>query len=183
MILETTRALIRLFKTVEPNTQLSAGSIVELAKLPAVILSGPILQEVKRKRRDGERLTVIDKESNTAIREVPPRWYDLQFNVAFSCESSIDFLKLVWNCSVLSQQYPLLQAVGEERTREYSWEWRVPPALQTVPNVSQIVEGRGEITVYDVEVYGNLRESVPLIRVVEIDIETPKGADKVTIGE
>ncbi|MDR1977930.1 MAG: hypothetical protein LBQ42_04275 [Synergistaceae bacterium] len=183
MILETTRALVQLFKTVEPNTHLSQGSIVELAELPAVILSGPVAQEVSLRQRDGERITAIDKESGIAIRDLPPRWYNLQFNVAFSCTAIMDLLRIMENCSRLPQRHPLLQAVGEERRREYSWAWKTFPAVQAAPNVSEVAEGRGELTIFDVEVYSDLRETVPLIRVVEIDIEMPKGADKVTIGE
>ena len=181
MILETTRTLVQLFKTIEPNTHLSAGSIVELAKLPAIILSGPVAQEIKRRQRDGERLTVIDKENFVAIHEKPPRWYNLQFSVAFSCEAAMDLLRIMESCSRLPQRAPLLKAVAEERTREYSWEWRVFPAVQTVPNVSEVVEGRGELTVYDVEVYSDLREITPLIRVVDIEMEMPEGADRVRV--
>ncbi len=50
MILETTTALVQLFKTIEPNTHLLAGSIVELANLPAIVLTGPVLHEVLRRR-------------------------------------------------------------------------------------------------------------------------------------
>jgi hypothetical protein len=183
MILETTRALVQLFKEIEPNTHLSPGSIVELAKLPAIILSGPIAVEVTRRQRDGERITVVDVENGIAVRDKPPRWYNLQFSVAFSCNATIDLLQIMENCSRLPQAHPLLQAVGEERTREYSWAWKTFPAVQAVPNVSEVVEGHGELTIYDVEVYGDLRETVPLIRVIEIDVETPKGTDKIKIGE
>ena len=40
MIEETTRELIKLFRErIEENTVLSAGSIVEIAKLPVIVLS------------------------------------------------------------------------------------------------------------------------------------------------
>jgi hypothetical protein len=183
VILATTRTLVQLFKSVEPNTHLSPGSIVELARLPAIILTGPILSEVKKRQRDAERITVIDKENYQAVREKPPRWYDMQFNVAFSCVSSLELLHIIEECSRLPQKNPLLLATGEERSREYSWAWRVFPAMQTTPNVSEVVEGRGELTVYDVEVYSDVREMTPLIRVIDIDLEMPSGMDKVTIGE
>jgi hypothetical protein len=183
VILETTRTLVQLFKEVEPNTHLSPGSIVELAELPAIVLSGPIAQEVKRRQRDGERITVIDEENGEAVREKPPRWYNLQFIVMFSCTAVADILRIMESCSRLPQKHPLLRAADGERVREYSWAWRTFPAVQSFPNVSEVVEGRGELTVYDVEVYGDIRETVPLIRIVEIDMETPQGADKLRIGE
>jgi hypothetical protein len=183
MILETTRALVQLFKGVEPNTHLSSGSIVELAKLPAIILIGPVVQEVARRQRDGERITVVDEDNGTAIRDKPPRWYNLQFDVTFSCTATMDLLRIMESCSRLPQKNPLLRATSAERARDYSWAWKTFPSVQTVPNVSEVVEGRGELTIYDVEVYSDLRDVVPLIRVIEINVETPKGTDKLKIGE
>ncbi len=71
MIEETTRELIKLFrKYVEENTVLSAGSIVEIAKLPVIVLNGPTLTEKKRLMRDPERITVIDEEAGKAITSI-----------------------------------------------------------------------------------------------------------------
>lgn len=170
MIIETAKALIQLFKTVEPNTHLSMGNVVELATLPAVILDGPVLQEVTRRQRDAEKITAIDPGNMAAVREKPPRWYNLQFNVAFSDETKFGLLALLERFSRLAQGSRLLLAVGEERTREYSWMWRVPPSANTEPNVSEIAEGRGELIVHDVEVYGDIRETIPLIRVIELGL-------------
>ena len=169
MILAATRALIQLFKSMEPNTHLSPGSIVELATLPAIILTGPVVHEVFRKQRDAERITAIDEDSRIAVHEKPPRWYNMQFNVAFSCAASMDLLKFLEACSRLPQQYPVIKAEGEERTREYSWSWKTFPSAYPAPNVSEVIEGRGELMVYDVEVYSDMREIVPLVEVFDVD--------------
>ena len=88
MIVETTRALIELLRNkIEANTVLSAGAITEISRLPVVVLSGPTLREKKRLMRDPARITKIEEEK--AIREVPPRWYDLLFDVSLACESKI----------------------------------------------------------------------------------------------
>lgn len=64
MIEETIRELIRLFREhAEENTVLSAGSIVEIAKLPVIVLNGPTLTEKKRLMRD---LRVSSAESSSA---------------------------------------------------------------------------------------------------------------------
>jgi hypothetical protein len=170
MIAATTRALIRAFRSIEPNTHLAQRSIVELETLPAVVLTGPLLQEVLRRRRDAERITAVDLEAGHAVREKPPRWYNMRFNVAFSAESNIDLLETIAKCSKLPQRVPLLRAEGAERIREYSWRWSAFPSASTAPNVSEVCEGRGELTVEDVEVYSDIRELVPLIRVVELDL-------------
>jgi len=180
---ETTRALVRLFKSIEPNTHLSAGSIVELARLPAVVLSGPVAVEKKRLARDAERLTAIDMEEMEAAREVPPRWYDLQFDVALSCRSTLELVEMMERCSRLVQASPLLTAEGGGRVRRYVWAWRTPPGVRDAPDISQVAEGRGELAVFDVEAYSGLREISPLIRVVDIGIESPDGTDEVKIGE
>ena len=174
MILATTRALVQLFKSMEPNTHLSQGSIVELAKLPAIILTGPVVSEVLRRQRDAERITVIDENNRIAVHEKSPRWYNMQFGVALSCAANMDLLKLMESCSRLPQQYPVIKAVGEERTREYSWGWRSFPSAYPAPNASEVIEGRGELMVYDVEVYSDLRETVSLVEAFElgeIDVE------------
>ena len=171
MIVETTRALIRTFRTVEPNTHLAQRSITELDQLPAVVLTGPLVQEVTRRRRDAERITAIDIANEHAAREVPPRWYALRFNVAFSAESNIDLLGVIEGCSKLPQRVPLLRAEGAERIREYSWRWSTFPSVSNAPNISEVCEGRGELIVDDVEVYSDIREIVPLI--VTIRLDTP----------
>ena len=183
MILETTRALIKLFRTVEPNTHLSAGNIVELAELPAVVLSGPVAVEKKRLMRDPERITATDMEAHTVVKEVPPRWYDLQFSVVFSCKSTLELMGLMEKCSRLAQGCKLLRAEGEERTREYLWGWQRPPGVYNVPNISEVCEGRGDIVVYDVEVYSGIRETVPLIQAVDIEMDAGQGRDNLRIEE
>ncbi len=183
MIVETTRALVRLFRTVEPNTHLSAGGIVELAKLPAIVLSGPIATEKKRLMRDSERITAIDLESKVAVREVPPRWYDLRFSVAFSCKSTAELLELMEKLSRLGQGFKVLKAEGKERTREYLWSWQMLPSVYNEPNISEVCEGRGDLIIYDVEVYSGIRENVPLIRSVDLTFDTGMGEDHIRVEE
>ena len=172
MIEGTTRELIKLFREhVEENTVLSAGSIVEIATLPVIVLNGPTLTEKKRLMRDPERITVIDEAAGQAIREVPPRWYDLRFDVNISCESSLDLVGLIEKCSRVNQGYALLTAKNDERERQYIWRWETPPQVSTTPNISQVAQGRAGIIVYDVEVYSGIREVWPLIEKVSVDID------------
>lgn len=171
MITETTRALIKLFKGLEPNTHLSAGSIVELAELPAIVLSGPVATEKKRLMRDPDRIVAYDYENGVAVKEIPPRWYDLTFNAAFSCKSTLELVELMERCSRLAQSHKLLTAEGEERTRQYLWAWQRPPSVYNVPNVSEVCEGRGDLIVYDVEVYSDIRETVPMITKVSLELK------------
>lgn len=153
MIDETTRELIKLFrKQVEENTVLSAGSIVEIAKLPVIVLNGPTLTEKKRLMRDPDRITVIYEETSQAIREIPPRWYDLRFDVNISCENNLALVKLIEKCSRVNQGYLLLTATNDNRERQYLWRWETPQQVSTTPNISQVSQGRAGIIVYDVEV-------------------------------
>ena len=175
MIEEATRALIKLFREhVEENTVLSAGSIVEVAKLPVIVLNGPALTEKKRLMRDPERITVIDEEAGQAIREIPPRWYDLRFDVNISCESNLELVNLFEKLSRVNQAHMLLTAKNEERERQYVWSWEIPPQVSTNPNISQVSQGRAGIIVYDVEVYSGIREVWPLLEKVSIDIDNSK---------
>ena len=172
MIEETTRELIKLFREhIEENTVLSAGSTVEITKLPVIVLNGPLLTEKKRLMRDPERITAIDEKSGQAIREVPPRWYDLKFDVNISCESSLALVKLIEKCSQVNQGYSLLTAANNERKRQYLWRWETPLQVSTIPNISQVAQGRAEIIVYDVEVYSEIREVWPLIEKVSVEID------------
>ena len=172
MIEETTRELIKLFREhVDENTVLSAGSIVEIAKLPVIVLNGPVLTEKKRLMRDPERITVIDEEAGQAIREIPPRWYDLRFDVNISCESNFALVKLIEKCSRFNQGYSLLTAKNDERERQYLWRWETPPQVSTTPNISQVSQGRAGIIVYDVEVYSEIREVWPLIQNVSVEMD------------
>ncbi len=172
MIEETTRELIRLFREyVEENTVLSAGSIVEITELPAIVLNGPTLTEKKRLMRDPERITVIDGESGEAAREIPPRWYDLYFDVNISCESNLALVSLIEKLSRLNQGYYLLTAKNEERKRQYLWRWETLPQVSTTLNISQVAQGRARLIVYDVEVYSEIREVWPLIEKVSVELD------------
>ena len=170
MIVETTRTLIKMLRSeICENVVLSAGNIVELSKLPAIILNGPALSEKKRLAHDSERIYAIDLENEIAVSEVPPRWYDLRFGVNISCESSLAMLDFIEKFSRLSQQKRLLKAVNELREREYLWEWRTLPGLDTDPNISQVFQGHGEIVIYDVEIYSGIQEIWPLIKKVNVE--------------
>ena len=172
MIEETTRELIRLFRAnIEQNTVLSAGSIVEISTLPAVVLNGPALSEKKRLMRDPERITAIDEAAGQAVREIPPRWYDLRFDVNISCNSSLELVTLFEKLSRLNQAHPLLTAKNDLRERQYLWRWETPPHISTTPNISQVSQGRAGIIVFDVEFYSNIQEVWPLIQSVKADID------------
>lgn len=172
MIEETTRALAELFREyAEKNTVLSAGSIVETSNLPVIVLNGPILTEKKRLMRDPERITAIDYEAGKAIREIPPRWYDLRFDVNISCENYWEILSLFEKLSRLNQEYPLLFAKNNERECKYLWRWETPPRVSTTPNISQVYQGNAGIIVYDVQVYSEIREVWSLIQKVSVEIE------------
>ena len=172
MIEETTRELIKLFRErIEQNTVLSAGSIVEIAKLPVIVLNGPLMTEKKRLMRDPERITAIDTEAGKAIREVPPRWYDVRFDVNMTCASSLELIALMEKCSRANQACPLLTAKNDERERQYLWRWEKFPDTVTTPNISQVYQGRGELIVYDVEIYSGIREVWPLIEKIQIEVQ------------
>ena len=171
MIVETTRALIRMLReNINSNVILSAGSILEISKLPVLVLSGPDLTEKKKLAHDGDRITAIDLENLQAVREIPPRWYDLKFNVNVSCESNLELLEMIEAFSRLNQSNRVIQAVNDERERNYTWGWRVMAGSDVSPNISQVYQGKGTITVYDVEVYSNIREYWPLIRKISTEI-------------
>ena len=170
MIIETTRALIKLLRaSFFENVVLSAGSIVEIAELPAIILHGPTMTEKKRLMRDAERLCIIGDD--TAAYEIPPRWYDLHFNLNISCQGNLELIETFEKFSRINQQYPLLKAVSEDRERYYSWFWNTLPSSAIDSNISQVYQGRGELTIYDVEVYSNIREIWPLIAKVQAEFD------------
>lgn len=172
MIVETTRSLVRMLREqINNNVVLSAGSIVEISTLPVIVLSGPDLTEKKKLAHDGDRMTAIDLDNLEAVYEIPPRWYDLRFNVNISCSSNLELLEMIEAFSRLNQSNRIIQAKNDKRERYYSWSWRVMACSDISPNISQVYQGKGVIIVYDVEVYSNIRESVPLIRKVIADIE------------
>jgi len=170
MIVETVRALIKMLKSeLCENVVLSAGNIVEISKLPVIILNGPVLQEKKRLARDPDRISVIDEENEVAVLEVPPRWYDLRFDVNISFDNSLSMLEFIEKFSILAQKNRLIKAVNDLRERQYIWAWRTLPGLDTKPNISQVFQGRGEIVIYDVEVYSGIQEVWPLIKKVNVE--------------
>ena len=170
MIVETTRALIKMLRgSVNSEVVLSAGSIVEITKLPVLILNGPELTEKKKKMRDPEVMTSIDIESLQDVREMVPRLYDLRFAVNVTCESNLALLEMIEGLSRLNQAQKVIRAVNEDRVREFSWDWRVMAGSDVSPNISQVYQGKGSIVIYDVEVYSNIREYWPLIREIQVD--------------
>ena len=171
MIFETTRELRKLLqKQTEVKTVFSAGSIVEISTLPVIVLNGPTLTEKKRLMRDPVRITVIDNENGQARREVPPRWYDLHFDVNISCDDYWEMLRLFEKLSRINQSDSLLTAKRGERERKYLWRWELPPQVSTIPNISQVHQGRAGIIIYDVEVYSGIYEELRLIEKVNADI-------------
>ena len=175
MITETVRALIKLFREeIFDNVILSAGNIVEISKLPVLILNGPTLHEKKRLARDSERIVAIDLDESKAIYEVPPRWYDLHFDISISCKSNLELIELIEKLSRLNQKNKLITAKNKSRERQYTWEWHNMAGFATDPNISQVFQARGEIVIYDVEVYSGIQEVWPLIRKIKIDIEQDK---------
>ena len=179
MIEETTRELIRILREEffpedltetdenKKHVNLSAGSITQLSTLPAIILYGPVLTEKKRLMRDPERITEIDEEAGQAKREVPPRWYDLRFDVNISCESNIELLRLFEKLSRLNQRKSLLM-------NKYLWRIETPLQNTTNPNISQIYQGRAGIIIYDVEIYSEIFDVYPLIKKVDVEINQDK---------
>ena len=172
MILETTQALIKLLReNIEQNTTLSAGAITEISTLPAIVLTGPSLTEKKRLMRDPERITAIDYEAGVAAREIPPRWYDLRFDVSVACESNLGLLELIEKFSRLNQSHITLTAKNADRERVYTWAWNLMASSDVFPNVSQVFQCKGEIIVYDVEIYSNIREEYSLITEINTEVK------------
>lgn len=170
MIIETTRSLIELLRTrIEPNTILSTGAITEISQIPIIVLNGPSLTEKKRLMRDPARITKID--DGKAIREVPPRWYDLRFDVNLACESNLKLLEFIEKFSQLNQSHITILAKNDDRgERIYTWGWNLMASSNVFPNVSQVFQGKGEIIVYDVEIYSNIINEVPLISEVQPEV-------------
>ncbi len=172
MIVETIRALITLLReNIEQNTTLSAGAITEISTLPAIVLTGPSLTEKKRLMRDPERITAIDYEAGVAAREIPPRWYDLRFDVSVACESNLGLLELIEKFSRLNQSHITLTAKNADRERVYTWAWNLMASSDVFPNVSQVFQCKGEIIVYDVEIYSNIREEYSLITEINTEVK------------
>lgn len=170
MIIETVRSLIRLLKEhIHENVKLSAGNIMELSELPVIVLSGPVLTEKKRLTRTPERITAIG--DTNAVRAVPPTWYDLNFTVNLSCESMMALLELEKAFHHTVTAYPLLTAKTDMRTRQYIWTMPVMIGAAVSPNISQVFQGTGDITVHDVELYSDIMYEVPLIDRIYIELE------------
>lgn len=165
MIQESTRALIRLFKTVEPNTHLSPNGITELESIPAIVLDGPQLTEAMDMRRAAYEITATDADENTFTREPSPRFYNLRFSVSLSAKDALSLLNLLEACSWLAQNSPVLTVTQNAtgRTREFSWEWEQFPSGSGTPNFSEVYEATGSARIRDVEVYSGMTETGKLI--------------------
>lgn len=176
MILESTRALLRLFKTIESNTHLApGGNITELEQVPAIVLEGPQPVEAMDMRRAAYKITDIDRVGETFTREPSPRFYDLRFSISLSAENALDLLNLLEKCSRLAHNFPVLTVTQEttQREREFSWEWETFPNGSGAPNASEIYEAFGSLRVRDVEVYSGVVETGTLITDIITEI-TPE---------
>lgn len=171
MIKETCEALITLLKTVEPNTAITHGRVLEIKTLPSISLEGPALAEI-RAMRSQAKLTEINIGSGY-IREKAPRWYDLSFTVTIAADKYADILDRIEALSRLAQSGPLLTVTQETtgRQRSYVWDWQYLPYPTGAPNFSGVYNAAGRLTIYAVEVYSGIQETGPLITSVELDFE------------
>ena len=183
MLKETCEQVLSLFRAVEPNTHQSQGDITQLKTLPAIILTGPKLEEDKRMRSQA-KLTAIDKKTLTYVKEKAPRWYHLVYEVMIASETFRELMDRLESLSRLAQSTPLLtveQEGGTGRVRQYGWEWTASPGNAGRPNFSGVYEATGRMTVWDVEVYSGVVETGPLITSITMDFESGTGEEQVTI--
>lgn len=183
MIKETVEKLILLFRTkIEENTVMSQGDITEIKKLPAIILTGPRLQEVLNMRTQA-KLTDKDMELMTYVKETAPRWYNMRFDISVSSATFRDLIDRIESLSRLAQSDPLLTVVQEEtgRDRRYKWDWITFPSNPGTPNISGVYEAAGEIIIYDVEIYSGVTTEGTLITRIEIESGVqPRDGDETT---
>ena len=175
MIKETCAALIRLLKTVEPNTAITHGRVLELKTLPSLVLEGPALSEI-RAMRSQAKITAKDLANKAYVREKAPRWYNLSFNVTIGAEKYADILDRIEALSRLAQRSNLIAAKqeGTGRERAYAWDWQTIPSSAGAPNFSGVYNAAGRLTIYAVEAYSDIQETGPLIMSIELDFEGDK---------
>lgn len=190
MLNETCKELLRLLRTqVEENTQQNMGNLLEIKKLPVIVLTGPTLQE-RRNMRSVAELTATDPRTNTFVKETTPRWYNLNFAVLLAADHLSDLLDRVEHLSRTARAHPVLTVTQDstERTRRYHWDWTALPSNTTTPNHSGVYEAQGTLTVYDIEIYSGHTRAGTLIQTVSVTLtpETPRGTNNTenkTIGK
>jgi hypothetical protein len=192
LLKETCEQVLTLFRSIEPNTNQSQGDITQLKGLPAIILTGPRLNEVKNMRSQA-KLVEIDKINMEYTKEKAPRWYDLVYDVLAATETFRELMDRLESLSRLAQSEPLLTVEQDAtgRVRQYSWEWGTFPGNSGRPNTSGVYEAVGQLIVRDIEIYSGVTETGPLIRTIEIGIAPdsgdatgmpcPAGADEIKI--
>lgn len=171
MIKECTSALKTLLESAEANTVMAQGNITELKSLPAIVIFGPALHEV-RSMRSQALLRETDTDSGTYTKEKAPRWYNLQFEVRIAAVRYRELADRLEMLSRLVQTTPLIRVTQEVtgRERNYTWDWREFPSITSTPNISGVYEANGELIVYDVEVYSGVQTTGPLITSIELGI-------------
>jgi hypothetical protein len=170
MLKETFEQVLSLFRSVEPNTNQSQGDILQLKTLPAIVLTGPRLEEDKRMRSQA-KLVAVDKESGTYEKEKTPRWYHLIYDVLIATETFRELADRLENLSRLAQSAPLITVEQENtgRVRKYGWDWATFPGNSGKPNFSGVYEATGRMIVWDVEIYSGVVETGPLITSIVMD--------------
>ncbi|MDR2523407.1 MAG: hypothetical protein LBC93_06890 [Synergistaceae bacterium] len=171
MIKETCEQVLSLFRAVEPNTNQSQGDITQLKSLPAIVLTGPRLEEVKSMRSQ-DWLTAIDTETRTFVKEKAPRWYNLVYNALVAAKTFRELADRLEGLSRLAQSAPLLTVEQQDagRVRQYGWDWRTFPGNTGGPNSSGVYEAVGVLVVWDVEVYSGVTQTGSLITSIEITV-------------
>jgi hypothetical protein len=166
---------------VEANTNQSQGDITQLKGLPAIVLTGPKLEEDKRMRSQA-KLVAIDKESLAYVKEKTPRWYHLIYEVMIATETFRELADRLEGLSRLAQSAPLITAEQEStgRVRQYGWDWSVFPSNAGRPNFHGVYEATGRMIVWDVEIYSGVVETGPLI--TSIVMEFVSGGEEDGIG-
>ena len=186
MIKETAQSLILLFREkIEQNTVMAQGNITEIKTVPAIVLTGATLREV-RNMRSQARIVEIDHETLTYAAESAPRWYDMRFGVTISAATMRDLYDTLEKLSRVAQTQPLLTATQGEtgRERQYYWEWAQFPSNSAIPNASGVYEAEGELIIHAVEVYAGDTSTGVIVSqlVLELGIEPRLTGRTITEG-
>lgn len=113
MILEDiTRELIRMLRLVHPEVDVVPhADFGEISKLPAIILTLPVVSEVLSEARN-QRFITVDRETGRSIIEGPPTIYDLEYGVTLVSNTPITTPQAI---GILDLQARYLQMVGSKR--------------------------------------------------------------------
>ena len=127
MIVGATRAVVQLFREIEPDVHLNMGGLTELASLPSIVLTGPSLTERGRAGRDAERQETSER----------------------TCLSLPGYVKLRWRNSILPFTDSSGTAVSESQTVFFSSrsaETRLSEALpREVMPISSLMASIGQM--------------------------------------